>query len=75
MPATPIYYTEVNGVMNTNVFTAYFYDGSTVTLPASSSDLPNIKTIKATLNLKSPNPVGNSFPTLTLVSQAKISSN
>jgi len=72
--ATPAYYTEVEGVMNTNVFTAYFYDGNSVTLPAISTDLPNIKIVKITLDLRSryPDLRTQIFPEITMVSSAKI---
>lgn len=68
------YYTEVTNVMNTNVFSAYFFDGSQVTLPASPTDLPNIRNIKVTVNLQSSTPEANgTFPTITMASEAKIS--
>jgi len=68
------YYTEVTNVMNTNVFSAYFFDGSQVTLPASSTDLPNIRNIKVTVNLQSSTPEANgTIPTITMASEAKIS--
>jgi prepilin-type N-terminal cleavage/methylation domain-containing protein len=68
------YYTEVNNVTNSNIFSAYFFDGSQVTLPASATDLPNIKDIKITVNLQSPVPEmdGVTFPTITMASEAKI---
>jgi hypothetical protein len=67
------YYTEVNNVTNTNIFSAYFFDGSQVTLPASGSDLPNIKNIKITVNLQSPvREMDGTFPTITMASEAKI---
>lgn len=71
---TPPFYTEVTNVMNTTVFTAYFFDGSTVTLPASATDLPNIKSISMTLYVKSTqeDPKTLTYPTITMASSAKI---
>jgi type II secretory pathway pseudopilin PulG len=67
------YYTEVTNVTNTNIFSAYLFDGSTVALPASASDLPNIKDIKITVNLQSTVPeTDGTFPTITMASEAKI---
>jgi prepilin-type N-terminal cleavage/methylation domain-containing protein len=68
------YYTEVTNVTNTNIFSAYFFDGSTVTLPAGAVDLPNIKNIKITVNLQSTTPDmdGVTYPTITMASEAKI---
>ncbi len=68
------YYTEVTNVTNTGIFSAYFFDGSTVTpLPAAPADLPNIKDIKVTVNLQSTAPeMDGSFPTITMASEAKI---
>lgn len=71
---TPPYYTEVTNVMNTTIFSAYFYDGSSVTLPAAATDLPNIKSITMTLYVKSTqeDPTTRQFPTVTMESSAKI---
>jgi len=67
------YYTEVNNVTNTNIFSAYFFDGTPVTLPAAASDLPNVKSIKVTVNVQSSvQEMDGSFPTITLASEAKI---
>ncbi len=67
------YYTEVNNVTNTNIFSAYLFDGTPVALPASASDLPNIKSIKVTVNVQSTvQEMDGSFPTITLASEAKI---
>ena len=70
----PPYYTEVTNVMNTSIFSAYFFDGSTVTLPASATDLPNIKSISMTLYVKSTqeDPKTLQYPTVTMASSAKI---
>jgi type II secretory pathway pseudopilin PulG len=70
------YYTEVNNVTNINIFTAYAFDGTQITLPAVAGDLPRIKNIKITVNLQSttPEPDGT-FSTITMASEAKISNN
>jgi hypothetical protein len=75
--ATPLFYTEVNNVMNTAVFTAYLKDGTLVTLPASAADLLNTKAIGITLWVQStiPDQKTGVFPTVTMVSQAKIDNN
>jgi len=74
---SPVYYTEVNGVMNTNIFTAYYSDGTLVTLPAThaAGTLGNIAAIGITLYVQSPlaDPKTGLFPTVTMVSTAKIS--
>ena len=73
---TPPYYTEVDGVMNTSVFTAIQYDGTTVTLPAdhSTGTLPNIAAIAMTLYVRSTqrDPQTGQFPTVTMVASSKI---
>ncbi len=72
--ATPPYYTEVTGVMNTNVFSAYYNDGSSVLLPASATDLPAIKSIFINLQLQSQRtdvPNGQ-YSVVTLSTEAKI---
>lgn len=67
------YYTEVDYVMNQNIFSAYFKDGSPVNLPADPSLLPNIKTIKMTLNVRPTAPeVDGTYTTITMASEAKI---
>ena len=70
----PPYYTEVTNVMNTAVFSAYFFDGSSVTLPASATDLPNIKSISMTLYVRSTqfDPKTLLYPTVTMASSAKV---
>jgi prepilin-type N-terminal cleavage/methylation domain-containing protein len=42
-------FTQVQGVVGTTFFTAFKADGNTITLPASPSDLPKIKTVQITL--------------------------
>ena len=67
------YYTEINNVTNTNIFSAYLFDGTQVALPASAADLPNIKTIKITVNLQSSvREMDGTFTAITLASEAKI---
>jgi hypothetical protein len=74
---TPSFYTQVDNVMNTAIFTAYLTDGTQVTLPASHAlgNLGNITTIGITLYVKSADPDLQTglFPTVTMVASAKIS--
>ena len=73
---TPPFYTQVDNVMNTSVFTAYTSDGSPVTLPVSGAgNLGNITAIGITLYVKSPQPdlQTGQYPTVTMVSTAKLS--
>jgi prepilin-type N-terminal cleavage/methylation domain-containing protein len=46
-PATT--YTQVQNVLGTSFFTAFDVNGNSITLPASASDLPKIKTVQITL--------------------------
>jgi prepilin-type N-terminal cleavage/methylation domain-containing protein len=73
---TPPYYTEVDGVMNTNVFTAYQFDGTAVTLPANhlNGTLPNIAAIGITLYVRSaqPDPKTGQYQTVTMAASSKI---
>jgi type II secretory pathway pseudopilin PulG len=75
---TPAYYTELNYVINTSVFTAYDWQGNSISLPASSSDLPNIKNIGISLYVQSPFPDPGRpnatpfYPDITMVSVSKI---
>lgn len=72
----PPYYTEINNVTNTNIFSAYLFDGTLVALPASADDLLNMKNIKITVNLQSPvQETDRTFPAITLASEAKINNN
>src|SRR5262249_40165337 len=67
------YYNENNNVTNTNIFHPNLFDGTQVALPAGPADLPNIKTIKITVNLQSPvQEMDGTYPTITLASEAKI---
>lgn len=74
---SPAYYTEVDNVMNTSVFTAYQTDGSQVTLPAVAGTgvLTNIAAIGITLYVRSPQVDLQTgvYPTVTMVATAKIS--
>jgi len=73
---TPPFYTQVDNVMNTAIFTAYASDGSQVALPANqaSGTLKNITAIGITLYVRSfqPDPKTGQYPTVTMVSTAKI---
>jgi prepilin-type N-terminal cleavage/methylation domain-containing protein len=67
------YYTEVNNVMNTTIFDAYDFAGNLISLPASATDLPNIRTIRMTVNVQqNVADMDRSKPTVTMVSEAKI---
>ena len=69
------YYTEVNNVMNQNVFQAYHYDGTAITLPVDQTTytMSNIKTLKMTVNVQSSAPdLNGSYATITMASEAKI---
>lgn len=74
---TPLFYTEVDNVMNTAVFTAYLADGTQVTLPANPAggNLAGISAIGITLYVKSSTPdlQTGQYPTVTMVATAKIS--
>jgi prepilin-type N-terminal cleavage/methylation domain-containing protein len=69
--ALPPFYTEVNGVMNTTVFSYYNTDGS---LWTAGNPLSNIAAVGMTLYVKSPqaDPRTGVYPTVTMVSTAKI---
>jgi len=72
---TPPFYTEVDNVMNTAVFTAYQTDGTQLTLPIGQGNLKNITALGITLYVKSSQPdlQTGQYPTVTMVSTAKIS--
>lgn len=74
--SSPAYYTEVNNVMNTNIFTAYDHNGVTIMPPAITSQawLSDISAIGITLYVKSSqaDPKTGLYPTVTMVSTAKI---
>lgn len=74
---TPAFYTEVDNVMNTAVFTGYQFDGTQITLPADSTTgtLKNFAAIGITLYVKSSQPdlQTGQYQTVTMVATAKIS--
>jgi len=72
---TPPFYTEVDNVMNSAVFTAYQTDGTQLTLPLGVGNLKNITALGITLYVKSSQPdlQTGQYPTVTMVSTAKIS--
>jgi len=67
----PPFYTQVDNVMNTAVFTAYNTDGS---LWATTDPMKNIAAIGITLYVKSSqaDPKTGQYPTVTMVATAKI---
>lgn len=71
---TPDYYTELDNVMNQNVFTAYKYDGTAYN--SATDQLSSIKNIGVTLYIRSPLPDVNvssvTYSTTTMVSEARI---
>lgn len=71
---TPTYYTELDNVMSQNIFTAYKYDGTAYN--SSTDSLTDIKNIGITLYVQSPLPDVNqsstTYPTTTMVSEARI---
>jgi prepilin-type N-terminal cleavage/methylation domain-containing protein len=70
---TPAYYTELDNVMNSSIFTAYKYDGSAWVSGTDSISL--IKNIGITLYVQSPTAdlsPSATFPTTTMVSEARI---
>ncbi|HSZ20561.1 MAG TPA: type II secretion system protein [Candidatus Acidoferrum sp.] len=73
----PAFYTQVDNVMNTTVFTASLTDGTPVTLPANHGlgNLGNITAIGITLYVKSADPDLQTglYPMVTMVASAKIS--
>jgi prepilin-type N-terminal cleavage/methylation domain-containing protein len=80
----PQFYTEVNNVMNTTVFTAYQNDGTTIGLPAANIQIggsyngyntgANIRAIGITLWVQSQtlDPKTHLYPTVTMVSTARV---
>ncbi len=70
---TPAYYTELDNVMNSSIFTAYKYDGTAWVSGTDATYL--IKNIGVTLYVQSPtadlNPSAT-YPTTTMVSEARI---
>ncbi len=76
----PTYYTEVDGVMNLNIFTAYDKFGNVVPLNcglavcADGSSILNIKDIGVLLNVRSntPDAVTHTYTNVTMSTEAKI---
>jgi prepilin-type N-terminal cleavage/methylation domain-containing protein len=67
------YYTEVNRVTNTNIFEYFDNTGAQITPPLAAANLPNIKTIRMTVDVQQQLAEANGvFPTVTLVTEAKI---
>lgn len=78
----PVYYTELDNLQNPTVFTAYGSDGSpTFPFPTPNDTsgvlLKNINAIGITLWVQStiPDSKTGTFPTVTMVSQAKLDNN
>jgi hypothetical protein len=72
---TPLYYTELSNVMNTNLFTAYDNTGTAVALPATTqSALATITDIGITLYVRASTPdmKTGQYPTATMISDVKI---
>lgn len=71
----PDYYTELDDVMNQNIFTAYKGDGSAWV--SGTDDIGLLTSIGITLYVQSPLPTegvnGTTYPTATLVSTARVS--
>lgn len=76
----PTYYTEVDGVNNLNIFTAYDKAGNVIPLPcgagvcADGSSISNIKDIGVLLNVRSsqPNPTTGTYSFVTMSTEAKV---
>jgi hypothetical protein len=79
----PVYYTELDNLQNAAVFTAYGSDGGQIVPPAAliqdptGAALKNINAIGITLWVQStiPDSKTGTFPTVTMVSQAKLDNN
>ena len=74
---TPAYYTEVNNVMNQNIFTAYDNLGNSVSLPISSQAYNNsydVQAIGITLYVRAAQPDAKTgaYPTVTMATTVKI---
>jgi prepilin-type N-terminal cleavage/methylation domain-containing protein len=78
--AAPTYYTEVDGVNNLNIFTAYNKAGNLIPLPcaatlcADGSAMTNIKDIGVLLNVRSsvPNPTTGAYTYVTMSTESKV---
>lgn len=77
----PVYYTELDNLQNAAVFTAYGSDGGVIALPTvqdlTGVALKNINAIGITLWVQSASRdlKTGAFPTVTMVSQAKLDNN
>jgi len=86
--AVPSYYTEVDGVMTLNVFTAYDFAGNAIALPCTPvagvtpticadgiTPITDIKIVGLLLNVqsKTPDPTTQAFTAFTVSTEAKIS--
>ena len=71
---TPAYYTEVDNVMTPSIFSAFDYGGNTISLPASATDLPNIKNIGINLGVRASTVDMKTgvYPVITMVSEARV---
>ena len=78
--SVPTYYTEVDGVMNLNIFTAFDFAGNAIQLPCSAgvcadgSAITNIKNVGILLNVRSntPNPTNQAYSFVTVSTEAKL---
>jgi len=76
----PLYYTEVDGVNNLNIFTAYDKAGNVIPLPcaagvcADGSSIKNIKDIGILLNVRSntPNVTTGAYTFVTMSTEAQL---
>jgi prepilin-type N-terminal cleavage/methylation domain-containing protein len=67
------YYTQVTNITNSNIFTAYLYDGTPVALPASATDLPNIRNVGLTLSVQTASDMTDKAPvTITMSTNGKM---
>jgi prepilin-type N-terminal cleavage/methylation domain-containing protein len=85
--AVPAYYTEVDGVMTLNVFSAYDFAGNAIALPCTPvggapaicadgvTPISDIKNVGLLLNVqsKTPDPTTRAFTAVTVTTEAKIS--
>jgi prepilin-type N-terminal cleavage/methylation domain-containing protein len=77
--AQPAFYTEIDNVLNTDVFSAFSYDGSQAMpgafsyLDQASGELPNVHAINITVSLKSPyKKLNNNVPVVSFQTEARI---
>lgn len=77
--AQPAFYTEIDNVLNTNVFSAFSYDGTEdmpgafAYLDQASGELPNIHAINITVSLRSPyKKINNNVPVVSFQTEAHI---